>query len=49
MIFEGVMVLVFGLPARPTGGHDGRNALVGEAVIGDKGVVVQLSNCPKIT
>ena len=42
MILEGVVVLVFGLPAGSTRRHDRRHTLVGEAMIGDEGVVVHL-------
>mgnify|MGYP006190476495 CR=1 FL=1 len=42
MVFEGIVVLVFGLPAGSTRRHDRRHTLVGEAMIGDEGVVVHL-------
>ena len=41
VMLEGIVVLVFGLPARPAGSHDGRHGLFAETMIGDKGVVVQ--------
>jgi polyhydroxyalkanoate synthase len=38
VVLEGVVVLVFGFPARPAGRHDRRYGLVGEVMIGDKRV-----------